>query len=136
MSSAPPGEIPDVLLPTYMAKSLGAMKVPRSFKRITFNNSEASPGETLYVSVPKMNENEVLVPGSLALRFDIELDGGHVQNVTRALVDQLVVKFAVKKRWGTASTKRSKTCSSRSKNATTWCRRGFRVKTCARYVQT
>jgi len=41
----------------------------------------------------------VLVPGTLALRFDIDLEGGHaknflVQNVTRALVDKLVVKFA------------------------------------------
>ena len=54
--------------------------------------------DTLYVSVPKLNENEVLVPGSLVLVFDIDLSGGHannflVQNVTRALVDRLVVKF-------------------------------------------
>jgi len=42
--------------------------------------------------------NEVLVPGSLALVFNIDLSGGHannflVQNVTRALVDRLHVKF-------------------------------------------
>ena len=48
--------------------------------------------------MPKLNENEVLVPGSLALRFDIDLSGGHannflVQNVSRVLVSQLVVKF-------------------------------------------
>jgi len=75
------------------------MKAERAVKRITFDRTEASPGETLYVSVPKLNENEVLVPGLLALRFDIDLSGGHannflVQNVTRALVDKLVVKFA------------------------------------------
>ena len=52
------------------------MKVERAVKRITFDSSEASPGETLYVSVPKLNENEVLVPGSLALLFDIDLSGG------------------------------------------------------------
>ena len=39
------------------------------------------------------------MPGSLALLFGIDLSGGHannflVQNVTRALVDQLVVSFA------------------------------------------
>ena len=39
------------------------------------------------------------MPGSLAIRFDIDLSGGHannflVQNVTRALVDKMVVKFA------------------------------------------
>jgi len=49
--------------------------------------------------VPKLNENEVLVPGSLGLRFDIDLTGGHannylVQNVSRALVSKMVVKFA------------------------------------------
>jgi len=38
------------------------------------------------------------MPGSLALRFDIDLSGGHannflVQTVTRALVNKLVVKF-------------------------------------------
>ena len=74
------------------------MKAPRSVKRITFNPSEANPGETLYVHVPKLNKNEVLVPGSLALRFDIHLSGGHannflVQNVSRALVSQMTVKF-------------------------------------------
>ena len=75
------------------------MKAERAVNGITFTPSEASPASTLYVSVPKLNENEVLVPGSLALVFDIDLAGGHannflVQNVTRALVDRLVVKFA------------------------------------------
>ena len=74
------------------------MKAPRSVKRITFNPSEANPGETLRVFVPKLNENEVLVPRSLALRFDIDLSGGHannflVQNVSRALVSRMYVHF-------------------------------------------
>ena len=39
------------------------------------------------------------MPGSLALRFNIDLSGGNAENVlvrnfARALVDQLVVKFA------------------------------------------
>ena len=74
------------LLPTHKEKTLGAMKAERKVNRIAFDKSEASPGETLYVSVPTLNENEVLVPGSLALLFDIDLIGGHanihlVQNV-------------------------------------------------------
>ena len=90
--------VPDNLLPTHSEKTLNAMKAPRSVKRITFNPSEANPGETLYVHVPKLNKNEVLVPGSLALRFDIDLSGGHannflVQNVSRALVSKMAVKF-------------------------------------------
>jgi len=75
------------------------MKAPRTVKRITSDRSEASPGKTLYVHVPKLNESEVLVPGSLALRFDIDLSGRHtnnflVQNITRALVSKMIAKFA------------------------------------------
>ena len=92
-------EAPDTLLPTHTSKTQNAIKAPRAVKRITFDRTEASPGETLYVHVPKLNENEVLVPGSLGLRFDIDLAGGHannylVQNVSRALVSKMVVKFA------------------------------------------
>ena len=90
--------VPDDLLPTHREKIMGAMKAPRGVKRITFNPSEAKHGATLIVHVLKLNENEILVPGTLALRFDIDLTGGHahnflVQNVSRALVSQLVVKF-------------------------------------------
>jgi len=91
--------VPENLRPTYNEKTLHAMQAEHAAKRITFIRSEANPGDKLYVSVPKLNKNEVLVPGSLALRFDIDLSGGHannflVQNITRALVDRLVVKFA------------------------------------------
>ena len=89
--------VPDNLRSTHSEKTLNATKAPRSVKRITFNPSEANPGEKLYVHVPKLNENEVLVPGSLALRFDIDI-GGHannflVQNVSRAIVSKMTVMF-------------------------------------------
>ena len=62
------------LIPTHKSKTLFAIKAPRAVKRITFDKS-------------------------LALRFDIDLSGGHannflVQNVSRALVKKMVVKFA------------------------------------------
>ena len=89
------------LLPTHSEKVLGSMKAERTVKRITFNPSEANPGETLYVSVPKLAENEVIVAGSLALVFNLNLKttGAHannylVQNVSRALIDKFTVKFA------------------------------------------
>ena len=90
--------VPDNLRPTHKEKTTLVMKASYAVKRITFDRSEANPGDKLDVRVPKLNENEVLVPGSLALRFDIDLSGGHadnylVQNVSRALVKQLVVKF-------------------------------------------
>ena len=93
--------VPPSLLPSHSEKVLGAMKAERTVKRITFNPSEANPGETLYVSVPKLAESEVIVAGSLALVFNINLKvtGAHannylVQNVSRALVDKFTVKFA------------------------------------------
>ena len=93
--------VPPSLLPSHSEKVLGAMKAERTVKRITFKTTSANPGETLYVSVPKLEANEVIVPGSLALVFDINLKvtGAHannylVQNVSRALVDKFKVKFA------------------------------------------
>ena len=92
--------VPPSLLPSHSEKVLGAMKAERTVKRITFNPTSANPGETLYVSVPKLADKEVIVPGSLALVFDINLKvtGAHannplVQNVSRALVDKFIVKF-------------------------------------------
>ena len=40
------------------------MKADRNVKVITFTPSEVNPGETLYVHVPKLNRNEVIMPGS------------------------------------------------------------------------
>jgi len=90
--------VPENLRATYSKKTLLAMQAERAVKRITFSRTEANPGDTLYVSVPKLSMNEVLVPGSLALVFNIDLPGGHannflVQNATRALVDKLHIKF-------------------------------------------
>ena len=93
--------VPQSLLPSHSEKVLGAMKAERTVRRTTFNPTSANPGETLYVSVPKLADNEVIVPGSLALVFNINLKvpGAHannhlVQNVSRALVDKFIVKFS------------------------------------------
>ena len=93
--------VPPSLLPSHSEKVLNAMKAERTVKRITFNPTSANPEETIYVSVPKLAANEVIVPGSLALVFNINLKvtGAHannylVQNVSRALVDKFKVKFA------------------------------------------
>jgi len=87
--------VPENLRPTPNEKTLHAMKA-KGMK--AFDCTEANPGKRLNVSVPKLNKNEVLVPGTLVLRFDIDFSGGHtnnflVQNVTRALVYKLFVKF-------------------------------------------
>ena len=93
--------VPPSLLPSNSEKVLGAMKAERTLKRNTFKDTSAKPGETLYVNVPRLADDEVIVPGSFALVFDIDLKvtGAHannhlVQNVSRALVNKFVVKFA------------------------------------------
>ena len=89
------------LLPSHSVKTLGAMKAERTVKRATHNPNAADPGSTLYVAVPKLHPEEVIVPGTLALLFnlDLKLTGGHadnylVQNVSRAFISRFVVKYA------------------------------------------
>ena len=91
--------VPDNLRPAYQENTLNGMKAPRAVKRIAFNRSVANPGEMLFVNAPKLNKHEVLVPGSLALVFNIDFSGGHannflVQKVWWSLVGKLTVKFA------------------------------------------
>ena len=79
-------------------KTSNALKAERTVHRVTFNPNKASPGETLRIPVPKLHEGTVLVPDSLALIFDL-LVSGHannflVNNVSRALVSRLKIKFA------------------------------------------
>ena len=86
------------LLPTHSEAIFDLMQTERTVTRIAFNPSTANPGDILYVAVPKLAKDVVIVPGSLALDFDIDLTGGHasnylVQNVSRALVSRLTVTF-------------------------------------------
>ena len=135
--------VPDKLLPTHREKTKLAMKALNAVKRITFERSEGNPGDKLDVRVLKLNENEVLLPGLLALHFDIDLSGGHannfpVQNVSRALVIQLVVKFGGRRwttLWTTTYTRYSPTYCCLGKSATTWFQRASRAKIWARSAQ-
>ena len=62
---------------------------------VTFNPKKASPGETLYIPVPKLDEGVVLVPGSLALvsnlSVTVQANNDIVNNLSRALVDRNTV---------------------------------------------
>ena len=88
------------LLPSHSESIFDSMKAERTNTRIAFNPSEANPRDILYIAVPKLAKDVVMVPGSLTLVFDIDLTGGHanndlVPNVSRALVSRLTVTFAV-----------------------------------------
>ena len=71
------------------------LKAESSLNRITLNPSSASPGETLYINIPKLAENVVIVPGSVNILFDLTVIGHAnktiVNNVGRNLVTRLKV---------------------------------------------
>ena len=88
----------EIINPNFEEKITNALKADRTVHRVTFNPNKASPGETLFIPVPKLSDEVVLVPGSLALIFDLTVSGHAnnflVNNVSRALVNRLTVKFA------------------------------------------
>ena len=79
-------------------KTSNTLKADRAIHRVTFNPNRASSAEVLRVPVPKHNNRDALVPGPFSLIFDSAVSGHAnnyiVNNVSRALVDRLTVKFA------------------------------------------
>ena len=67
----------------------------RMVRHVTFNPNKASPDETLYIPVPKVDDGVVQVPGSLVLVFNLSVTGHAnnyiVNNLSRALVDRNTV---------------------------------------------
>ena len=86
--------------PNILPKTTGGLKAERTFHRVTFTPSSANPGERLYVSVPTLSENMLLVPHTLALRFDLSIQPSTadkrycVNNIARNIVNRMEVKFA------------------------------------------
>ena len=74
------------------------MKAKSTLYRSTLNHSSARPGETLYINIPHLEENVVIVPGSVSLLFDLNVDGHAnntlVNNVGSNLISRLKVRFA------------------------------------------
>ena len=90
--------VSDHISPSFALKTPRGLKADRFWQRTTFNPSKASPGETLYITVPKLDEDVVLIPGTLALRFDLVVSGQAnnymVNNVAAALVHRFTAKLA------------------------------------------
>ena len=81
--------------PNRMPKQPFALKAESTLQRITFTPSSANPGETLYVSIPKLSGNNVIVPKSVRLSFNIDI-GGHANNtLVNNLGRNLVSNFKV-----------------------------------------
>ena len=73
------------------------LKAESTLNRITLNPSSANPDETLYINIPKLSENLVIVPGSVYLVFNLDVEGHEdntlVNNVGSNLVSRLRVLF-------------------------------------------
>jgi len=89
--------ISEKINPNRIPREPFGLKAESSLNRITLNPSSASPGETLYINIPKLAENVVIVPGSVSLLFDLNVTGHAnntlVNNVGSNLVSRLKVLF-------------------------------------------
>ena len=65
--------------PNRMPKQPFGLKVETTLHRATFTPSSANPGETLYINIPKLSGNNVIVPNNVRLAFNLTV-GGHVDN--------------------------------------------------------
>ena len=84
--------------PNRMPKQPFGLKAESTSHRTTFNPSSANPGETLTIYIPKLPGNNVIVPNSVRLAFNLDIIGGEandtvVDNVGRNLVYNLKVSL-------------------------------------------
>ena len=73
------------------------IKGPRTRSVVTFNPSTISPGEELYINIPKLKPSSCLVPGLLALLFDFKNSNTKSRcsnNLSKLLAKRLQVKVA------------------------------------------
>ena len=89
--------ISEKINPNRVPREPFGLKAESSLNRITLNPSSANEGATLYINIPKLTDNVVIVPGSVNLLFDLKI-GGHanntlVNNIGRNLACQLKVSF-------------------------------------------
>ena len=84
--------------PNRMPKQPFGLKAESTLHRTTFTPSSANPGEVLYVNIPKLSGNNVIVPNSVRLAFDFVIVGGEandtvVNNLGRSLVTNFKVSL-------------------------------------------
>jgi len=75
------------------------LKAESCLNRITMNPSSANPGETLYVNIPKLADNVVIIPDSIGILFNLNLpstgqaNNTLVNNIGRNLISHVRVVF-------------------------------------------
>ena len=82
--------ISEYLNPSRFPRMAFGLKANSTLHRITLTPSNANPGETLYIEIPKLTDNMVIVPGSVFLVFNLSISGHEnntvVNNISRNLV--------------------------------------------------
>ena len=81
--------------PNRMPKQPFGLKAESTLQRITFTPSSANPGETLYDNIPKLSGNNVLVPGSVKLSFNLDVTGPVNNTLVNNIGRNLVSNFKV-----------------------------------------
>ena len=93
----PQEKISEYLDPYRFPRLAFGLKANSTLNRITQTPSNANPGETLYIEIPKLSENMVIAPGSVFLLFDLTVSGHEnntvVNNISRNLVKRQKVVF-------------------------------------------
>lgn len=79
-------------------KQAFGLKVEKTIHRVTFTPSSAKPDETLYINIPKLRDNVVIVPNSIGLLFNLSIAKGHanntvINNLGRNLISRMKVNF-------------------------------------------
>ena len=59
-------QISENLNPNISKRTSYGLKEESTLQRITLNPSSSNPGETLYLYIPKLSENKVIVPKSVS----------------------------------------------------------------------
>ena len=89
--------ISEYLNPSRFPRMAFGLKANSTLHRITLTPSNANPGETLYIEIPKLTDNMVIVPGSVFLVFNMAISGHEnntvVNNISRNLVKRQRVVF-------------------------------------------
>ncbi|CAB4025365.1 Hypothetical predicted protein [Paramuricea clavata] len=85
------------LQPGFRRSRMTSIKGPRTRSVVTFNPTTISPGEELYINIPKLKPDSCLVPGSLALLFDFKNSNtkSHFNNnLSKLIAKRLQIKVA------------------------------------------
>ncbi|CAB3997732.1 Hypothetical predicted protein [Paramuricea clavata] len=85
------------LQPGFRRSRMTSVKGPRTRSVVTFNPPTISPGEELYINIPKLKPDSCLVPGSFALLFDFKNSNTKSRfnnNLSKLIAKRLQIKVA------------------------------------------